>query len=318
MTKAMDLANKLANLFTRSVGLSAAEQLQGRQNLGVPTPQANSKDATAGRSLLVGAFGLGLGTYAPGDDANLIVNPGQYLLKSHPDGKNWPDGAWWTIDHYGEDGNGQAWQEANRLTGGADAKETDKRRRRKSVGAWGPWKRVEPTWERISTVNADDLNAVVFTDIGDFDTLRLTYSIVPPPQLANYGVQFSKDNGVSWVSDATSYRGAGYYANQTAAATGVNFASLAATSYIELGTNVSNQQMLVGSMLISAFKRAGRASTRASGGYSLLNSGTGEVSRVTYDFTGECMDGAPMNALRVFASQSRVFDGVVALEGIRL
>jgi hypothetical protein len=152
--------------FDGAQGLTTGQQGQARDNLALgnaatATVQANSDDATPGRILTVGAFGLGgNGLNVPSNDINEAVITGVYNIfgatTNTPLGTDGPSGATCFVTRYGN-GNVQQlfFRRANPYTIWV---------RNQLAGTWSDWSQLAQlslanTWTGAQTFNAGSIGS---------------------------------------------------------------------------------------------------------------------------------------------------------------
>jgi hypothetical protein len=162
-------------------------------------------------------------------------------------------------------------------------------------------------WEPISYVTPSAA-AVVFTNLSAFERLRI-HGFLYPSVLGELGMQFSTDNGSTWISGASSYR------SQIQASTGATVsAALATTTFVKVtGGTAANNTVINGAefmIVIGSFNKAERSR-------SLITNYTESNATLFQTMTVASEDGvAARNALR-FLSGASTMTGRIILEGMR-
>lgn len=199
----------LAPKMDKAANLSdLADAAASRTNLGVSTPQSSATDATAGRGLIVGAFGLGASTAILSADFNAITVSGIYYGSN---ATNAPEASKvFSVLHLQASGSTNAVQYA--LWVGGD----DLWIRRKNAGTWTTWVKVYHTGNLTIPDGTTSVKGIVQLSTSTSST-STTLAATASAVKAAYDLASSKQ-------DAGNY--AGFYSGTTNSETNLPIGSL--------------------------------------------------------------------------------------------
>lgn len=170
--------------------------------------------------------------------------------------------------------------------------------------------RSSPAWEPISRVTASSAASVTFTDLGDYQALRLTARIKPAIDTSAAMLRVSSDNGASYDAGSTDYAWQVLRAQGTSATAtedpDVDFIVLTLSGAVGSGSGVQSDVVMTGwGSSQQMFALIQSMQVAASGAVA-----TGTVAAVHNQTVA-------LNAFQIMMSSGDIAEGHFVLEGLR-
>jgi len=167
-----------------------------------------------------------------------------------------------------------------------------------------------PGWEPIVINDFAGQTSIVKTDLSAFKTLKLHVDAYPDTVAGTASVQYSTNNGSSWVSGAADYTGAGlYWRSSTPSAAGASRID-GSTGALFFGNTIAIGRSGDCDLVLGQWNK--NKETLAKGVMSWISVAP---ELLVAHYTIQCIQALAFNALRL--NFSTAFSGRMILEGMR-